>query len=102
MSEPNFGAAFGANPGGLHVTLNADEIAELDKQAPGTQQDGGWQSLLVGLQEMVDRETGHLFIPAHILTRIQKYAFGYGNGGWEDRLVSAFGRTLGPRLDGRL
>lgn len=31
--------------------------------------------------------------------RIRMYAFKYGKGGWESRLVAAFGRHLGPKLD---
>ncbi len=27
------------------------------------------------------------------------YAFKYGNGGWESRLLAAFGQHLGSRLD---
>jgi hypothetical protein len=29
---------------------------------------------------------------------IVRYAFGYQHGGWQDRLVAIFGRTLGPEL----
>jgi hypothetical protein len=82
----------------MDVLLTAAEIAELDKQDPVTASDGGYQSLLVSLQQRVDRGTGGLMLTADDLRRIPMYAFDYGNGGWEDRLVGAFGRSLGPRL----
>jgi hypothetical protein len=82
----------------MDVNLIAAEIAELDKQDPGTAGDGGYQSLMVSLGSRVDRSTGRLHLTADDLRRIPMYAFDYGNGGWEDRLIAAFGRTLGPRL----
>jgi len=84
----------------MDVTLTPPEIAEIDKQDPATSADGGYQSLLVSLQGRIDRTTGQLHLTADDLRRIPMYAFKYGNGGWEDRLVAAFGRTLGRKLDG--
>jgi hypothetical protein len=72
---------------------------ELFTQAPDTRGDGGWQSLLVGLQEKCDRAIGSISLTPTDRQRIHKYAFGYGKGGWEARLVSTFGRHLGPKLD---
>jgi hypothetical protein len=88
----------------MDVFLNALEISELDKQDPATASDGGYQSLLVSLQRRVDRASGRLTLTDDDLRRIQTYAFDYGIGGWEDRLVKAFGRTLGSSLgrEGRL
>jgi len=82
----------------MDVILTAAEIAELDKQDPATANDGGYQGLLVSLQHRINRATGQLKLTADDLRRIPTYAFDYGNGGWEDRLVGAFGRSLGPRL----
>ena len=48
------------------VTLNASEVAALDKQDPRTKGDGGCQSLMVGLQSRVDRITGSLVLTATI------------------------------------
>jgi hypothetical protein len=56
---------------------------------------------LVSLQSRIDRVTGGLKLTDDDLRRIPMYAFDYGNGGWEDRLAGAFGRSLGPGL-GRL
>jgi hypothetical protein len=39
----------------MDVVLTAAEIAELDKQHPATANDGGYQSLLVSLQQRIDR-----------------------------------------------
>jgi hypothetical protein len=80
------------------VKLNAREIAILMRQDPAKKKDGGWQSLLVRLQTRIDQTTGDITLTARDLERIQRYAFKYGNGGWEDRLTGTFGRTLGPRL----
>lgn len=86
----------------MDVTLTPPEIAEIDKQDPATASDGGYQSLLVSLQSQIDRTTGQIHLTADDLRRIPMYAFKYGNGGWEGRLLGAFGRTLGPKLDGVL
>jgi PleD family two-component response regulator len=74
-------------------------MVELDKQDPTTASDGGFQGLLVRFQKRIDRATGRLSLTLRDLQRIQMYAFKYGNGGWEDRLLRAFGRHLGSRLD---
>lgn len=80
------------------VYLTPAEIAVLDRQDPSSRADGGWQGLLVRLQGKVDRATGQLTLDAQDLEQIPRYAFDYGNGGWEDRLTGIFGRTLGPKL----
>ena len=82
----------------ITVALTPGEIEFLDRQLPGTSQDGGFQSLLVRLQGNINRTTGELPLSDQDLERIARYAFDYGNGGWELRLVGAFGRTLGARL----
>ena len=82
----------------MDYTLNAAEMEILFRQDPATQDDGGWQRLLVTLQELTDRPTGDITIPPRILERIQRYAFDYGNGGWEGRLRGIFERHLGPTL----
>jgi hypothetical protein len=78
--------------------LNTEEIAILFRQDPATKDDGGWQKLLVTLQELTDRDSGEIQIPPRIFERISRYAFDYGNGGWETSLTSIFGRHLGPKL----
>ena len=80
------------------VTLNEAEMALLFKQDPSTKNDGGWQRLIVSLQEVTDRKTGELAIPAKLLSRIGSYAFDHGEGGYENRLREIFGRTLGAGL----
>ena len=72
------------------VVLNSREAAVLNQQDPGTGQDGGWQSLLVGLQNKLNRTTGELTLDIEDLERIPRYAFDYGNGGWESRLRGIF------------
>lgn len=74
----------------------------LFKQDPQTKKNGGWQSLLVNLQEACIVSTGLIQINLRQRRRIRMYAFKYGNGGWESRLVTAFGRHLGVTLDAGL
>ena len=81
------------------VTLNSAEIRMLDRQDPATSTHGGWQSLLVKLQRQLNRSTGEIILYSNDRERIRRYAFEYGNGGWESRLTGVFGRTLGPNLD---
>lgn len=81
-----------------NLILNSEEWDILCKQDPATKEDGGWQRLLVTLQELTDESTLAITIPPRIMERIHRYAFTYGNGGWESRLLAIFGRTLGPSL----
>ncbi len=83
----------------MDLILNAVEMESLFRQDPETRRRGGWQSLLVGLQDKCDRGTGALNITMKDRKRIRMYAFNYGNGGWENRLVTTFGAHLGPQLD---
>ncbi len=80
------------------VVLNQCEIAELDIQDPATSGDGGYQSFLVSLQQKLDRQNNELILTAIDLRTIPRYAYEYGQGGWQNRLESIFGRTLGPGL----
>ncbi len=82
----------------MQVTLNSAEKEVLFRQDPATQRNGGYQSLLVRLQNNTDRTTGALSLTSRDLERIPRYAFDYGNGGWEGRLMSIFRRHLGARL----
>ena len=78
------------------IKLSTQELAVLFRQAPSSKSKGGWQSLMVGLQEKVKGNT--LILSSRDLERIYRYAFSYGNGGWEGRLRVIFQRTLGPKL----
>jgi hypothetical protein len=80
------------------VALNAEEMELLFKQDPATKNIGGWQRLLVSLQESTDRTTGTCEIDAKLFSRIGSYAFDHGEGGYETRLRAIFGRTLGDGL----
>lgn len=82
----------------MEVVLNEAEMAELFLQPADTENDGGYQSLLVNLQRRINRQTGSLMLTQSDLERIPRYAFDYGNGGWENRLMAIFGRTLGNCL----
>lgn len=81
-----------------NITLNNHERQELFRQRPATKQDGGFQSLLVSLRKRTNPTTGDLILTSSDLERIARYAFDYGNGGWENRLIKIFARHVGPRL----
>lgn len=80
------------------LILNATEKRLLFRQDPNTKEDGGFQKLLVKLQSQYDSDSGTLKVYSKDLERIGRYAFKYGNGGWENRLVRIFGRHYGPNL----
>lgn len=82
----------------MDLVLNVQEMEAPSRQAPETGANGGWQSLLVGIQQRCDRPTGRLQLRQEDLQRIPRYAFDYGNGGWEKRLTTIFHRHLGPNL----
>jgi hypothetical protein len=82
----------------MDVILTVPEIVELFIQPVRTKRDGGYQSLLVGLQQRINQATGQITLNRRDLERIPRYAFDYGVGGWENRLLAIFGRALGSRL----
>lgn len=82
------------------IELSQSEKNALFKQDPKTKDRGGFQALLVNIQSLTDI-TGRLFLTASLIARIRRYAFCYGNGGWENRLMSIFSRTLGQDLSGQ-
>jgi hypothetical protein len=82
------------------IELSQQEKCLLFKQDPASKDKGGFQGLLVNLQSQTD-SAGRLFLTNSILAKIQRYAFHYGNGGWENRLMSIFSRTLGQNLSGQ-
>lgn len=82
----------------MNITLNSAEIDVLFRQDPATRRDGGFQGFLVRLRRRTDQTTGALLLTASDLEKIPRYAFDYGNGGWENRLKSIFERHLGSNL----
>jgi hypothetical protein len=80
------------------ITLTPVQATLLHQQHPGTETGGGFQSLLVKLQRQYNPATNELTLDDSDLERIPRYAFDYGQGGWENRLAGIFGPALGPRL----
>jgi len=78
-----------------NIQLNAGEIAELMRPV---EVGGGFQGLIRRLQNQLK---GQLTLDDDDLEVISRYAFDYGNGGYEQRLRAIFERTLGPNLDGK-
>ncbi len=84
----------------MKYKLNENEEALLLKQNPSTKSDGGWQGLLVRLENKYNPNTKEITLSQGDIEKIQQYAFGYGNGGWESRLRGIFERHLGIDLSG--
>lgn len=82
----------------MNVVLNEAEYEVLLRQDPTTRDNGGYQRFLVSLQERTNEQTMELELTDEDLEKIPRYAFDYGQGGWEDRLIHIFGRHLGASL----
>lgn len=91
---------FVATVANMEFQLNTPEILKLFLQPADTAGKGGFQSLLIRLQNQTDAETGVIRLTDDDLHQIRTYAFEYRTGGWENRLRAIFERHLGPRLDG--
>ena len=51
------------------------------------------------LQDNTDPRTKILVLPVHLIERINRYTFDYGQAGWEHTLKRIFLRALGDGLD---
>ena len=79
-----------------YFVLNPAEEAALLKTVRGV---GGFQSLMRRLQKSYRRGSNELPIPSdHDTELIQRYAFDYEQGGFEEDLMAIFARHLGPTL----
>ena len=67
----------------IRIRLTQDEIERLLRPVSGQ---GGFQSLLRGLQEKLDRQNGEIEISEREQERIRKWTSGYGAGGFQDQL----------------
>jgi hypothetical protein len=86
-------------PNSISIQLTDDEFDTLMQQDPALRSEGGFQSLLVTLQDNTDPHTKILVLPVHLIQRINRYAFHYGQQGWEGTLKRIFSRSLGDSLD---
>lgn len=73
------------------ITISSIGIKILNKPTPGR---GGWQSLMRLLRRKLDSRTGIMVLTNLEIDRIFRYAYAYGNGGWEKRLRRIFGSHL--------
>ena len=76
----------------ITVTLDAAEMARLMQPPVGQ---GGFQGLLQYLQGKLDQQTGRIVLTDEDRGKICRYAYDYGNGGWENQLKLIFGNHLG-------
>jgi hypothetical protein len=82
----------------VKITLNSDEIAVLNRHDDTKARQGGFQNLMARLQNKLNPKTNEIDLDAKDLEQIARYALDYSQGGWEDRLISIFSRTLGSKL----
>lgn len=82
----------------IDIILTDEEAAELLRQDPDTEKEGGFQGLFVKLQRQLDQATNELHLDDDDLERIPRYALRYGRGGWENLFIRIFGDHLGPEL----
>lgn len=73
------------------ITLDKQEMSQLMRPIVGQ---GGWQSLLARLQALLDQNTGEITLSDEDRGCLCRYAFDYGNGGWESQLRQIFGKHL--------
>jgi len=80
----------------ISIDLTLEELAALREQDPQSRSGGGFQALLVSLQGRI--ANNHLKLALSDRERIARYAHDYKSGGWQNRLKTIFGRTLGENL----
>ena len=78
------------------IQLSTDDLNDLNRQDPGTAGDGGFQGLLVKLQQQADPKNRELRLEDTDVERIRRYSKQYGDGGWQHRLL----RVFVDKLDG--
>lgn len=81
--------------GASFVDLSREEIAELDRAVNGS---GGFEDFLRRLQRQINHATATIKLSEKDVSDIPHFAFDFTQGGWENRLITVFGRTLGPKL----
>ena len=74
------------------IVLTETERAAINH---GIEGQGGFQTLIRRLRAAL-QPTGEVTISDRDVALIRRYRNEYGQGGWQDRLDTAFGRTLGP------
>jgi ABC-type hemin transport system ATPase subunit len=77
------------------VVLNQGEMNALMQRVNGQ---GGIQTFIRRLQGKLRPATGEIRLDDKDLENIPHYAFDYGQGGFEQRIIDAFKRELGELL----
>lgn len=83
------------------IVLNEDERSALFAQNPASARDGGFQSVMVRLQQQYRPGSQELRLTDDDIEAIQRYAFDFKQGGWQTRLLAIFERNLGA-LSGKI
>jgi hypothetical protein len=74
------------------IKLSRDEFNELKKQDPKSKGKGGFQGLLVRLQQKVNQSTLEIELSETDIDRIIRYGRDPKKGGWQSRVQKIFGR----------
>lgn len=83
--------------GAVTINLSRGQMSALLKQEPVTRADGGFQSLMILLQNRLNKSTGHITLTRSELERIERYASNYKSGGWQARLCDIFSDLISQR-----
>lgn len=78
----------------MRLLLNENQRSALYKVDPNSRPNGGFQSLLVSLQEKCNPTTNVIDIDSKAKERIRRYANNYRNGGWQNTLKTIFPSIL--------
>jgi hypothetical protein len=89
---PGIRAPLGYGIRSRHVQLSRAELRELMKHDPSSKHRGGFQRLLVNLQQRVDKRTGELDLFEPEMTTIMRNGRNPSKGGWQASLHRIFGR----------
>ncbi len=78
----------------MRIELSSSQISLLKKVKPSERRKGGFQSLIVGLQEKVDKKDHTIDLSGKDIGRINRYANKYRNGGWQTYLRRIFSGSI--------
>ncbi|UOG31798.1 hypothetical protein [Leptospira noguchii] len=74
----------------MKLKLDNSQKSALYKVDPNSRRNGGFQSLLVSLQEKCNPHGNSIELNIHEIERIKRYSQKYRNGGWQNTLKTIF------------
>lgn len=74
----------------MRLKLDNNQKKALYQVDPNSRRNGGFQSLLVSLQEKYNPHASIIDLNAQEIERIKRYSKKYRNGGWQNTLKAIF------------